>query len=169
MPKLKTAAKEAAGKLASGFSKGFGSSGSGRMRRNRGSVINPFYKGGKTTGINSDKPLYRVMSEAELDAVKSTGKLRGGRTGTTYFTDSYFKNANKAKSRLALPEKPSYIVEFEITNNPNISGGTKVQPAFGEKGGGREYFTDDVIEVIILNYQKMIVQLINVNSKNEKS
>ena len=156
LPKLKTAVQEGAGKLASKISKGLGSSSSGHMNRNRGYVVNPFYKGGKTTGINSNKPLYRVMSEAELDAVKSTGKLRGGRTGTTYFTDSYFKNANKAKSRLALPEKPSYIVEFEITNNPNILGGTKVQSAFGEKGGGREYFTDDVIEVTILNYQKMI-------------
>lgn len=96
------------------------------------------------------------MSEAELNAVKSTGKLRGGRQGTTFFTDSYFKNTNKAKSRLASPEKPSYIVEFEITNKPKISGGTKVEPAYGEIGGGREYFTDDVIEVTIVNYQKMI-------------
>ena len=112
--------------------------------------------GGSNTSINNNKRLYRVMSEGELEAVKSTGMLRGGREGTTYFTDSYFRNANKAKSRLALPEKPSYIVEFEIKNNPNISGGTKVQPAFGEVGGGREYFTDDIVEVDIINYQKMI-------------
>ena len=112
-------------------------------------------KSGSNPSINN-KRLYRVMGEGELEAVKTTGMLRGGREGTTYFTDSYFRNANKAKSRLALPQKPSYIVEFEIRNNPNISGGTKVQPAFGERGGGREYFTDDIIEVFIINYQKMI-------------
>ncbi len=44
-------------------------------------------KGGSELG---NKRLYRVMSEAELDAVKNTGMLRGGREGTTFFTDSYY-------------------------------------------------------------------------------
>ena len=96
------------------------------------------------------------MGEGELKAVQETGKLRGGREGTTYFTDSYFKNANNAKSKLALPEKPKYIMEFEITNNPSIKGGTRVTPAFDEIGGAREYFTDDIINVKIINFQKMI-------------
>lgn len=97
-----------------------------------------------------------VGAEGELNAVKETGILRGGRQGTTYFTDSYFKNANTAKSRLALPEKPQFIMEFEITNNPIIKGGTRVTPNFWELGGGREFFTDDIINVKIINYQKMI-------------
>lgn len=96
------------------------------------------------------------MSEGELEAVKETGKLRGGREGTTYFTDSYFKNATRAKSRLSLPQKPTYNLEFEIKNSPKISGGTKVKPAYGEIGGGREYFTDDIVNVRIVNFQKMI-------------
>ena len=49
LPKLKTAVQEGAGKLASKISKGLSSSGSGRMNRNRGFVVNPFYKGGKKT------------------------------------------------------------------------------------------------------------------------
>ena len=110
-------------------------------------------KGGSGLG---NKRIYRVMSEAELDAVKDTGMLRGGREGTTFFTDSYYKNASTAKSRLSLPEKPKYIMEFEIENNPKILGGTRVEPNFGELGGGREYFTDDVVKVKIINYQKMI-------------
>ena len=110
-------------------------------------------EGGSELG---EKRLYRVMSEAELDAVKDTGMLRGGREGTTFFTDSYYKNSNTAKSRLSLPEKPKYIMEFEIEGNPEIYGGTRVKPAFGELGGGREYFTDDVVKVKIINYQKMI-------------
>ncbi|MBQ9200710.1 MAG: hypothetical protein IJ141_11090, partial [Lachnospiraceae bacterium] len=110
-------------------------------------------KGGSGLG---NKRIYRVMSEAELDAVKDTGMLRGGREGTTFFTDSYYKNASTAKSRLSLPEKPKYIMEFEIENNPKILGGTRVEPNFGELGGGREYFTNDLVKVKIINYQKMI-------------
>ncbi|MDE6433427.1 MAG: hypothetical protein K2L07_04290 [Lachnospiraceae bacterium] len=52
MPKLKTAVKEAAGKLASRFNKGFGSSGSGHMNRNRGFAILPFGESGRTNMIN---------------------------------------------------------------------------------------------------------------------
>ena len=85
------------------------------------------------------------MSEAELDAVKDTGMLREGRERTTFFTDSYYKNANTAKSRLSLPEKPKYIMEFEIEGNPEIYGGTRVKLDFRKLGGGREYFTDDVV------------------------
>jgi len=95
------------------------------------------------------------MSEGELNAVKETGKLRGGRKGTTYFTDSNIKSANKAKSRLSLPEKPSYSLEFEILNKPKINGGTRVKPDFGEIGGGREYFTDDIVNIKIINYQRL--------------
>ena len=70
LPKLKTAVQEGAGKLANRISKGFSSSGSGRMNRNRGFVVNPFYKGdSKTTN------LYRVMSEAEYSSVMSNGKF----------------------------------------------------------------------------------------------
>ena len=51
LPKLKTAVQEGAGKLANRISKGFSSSGSGRMKRNRGFVVNPFYKGGSTSDL----------------------------------------------------------------------------------------------------------------------
>ena len=108
------------------------------------------------SGLNVDnKRVYRVMSEQELQAVKETGYLRGGREGRTFFTDSYYKSADKAKNRLSLPEKPSYIMEFEIVNNPTILGGNKVKPKHGGIGGGREYYTDDLIQVKIINYQKL--------------
>ena len=48
-----------------------------------------------------------------------------------------------SQHRLSLPEKPDFILEFEITSNPII------------KGGGREYFTDDIVEIKIINYKKM--------------
>ena len=102
---------------------------------------------------NANKRLYRVMSEQELRVVQETGLLRGGRQGTTYFTDSYYRSAANAQNRLALQTKPDYIMQFEIVNKPNISGGTRVQPGYGGLGGGREYFTNDSILVRIINYQ----------------
>ena len=56
LPKLKTAVQEGAGKLASKISKGLSSSGSGRMSRNRGFVVNPFYKGGSKTTLALPSP-----------------------------------------------------------------------------------------------------------------
>jgi hypothetical protein len=104
--------------------------------------------------LNS-KSLYRAMSESELNAVKETGKLRGGWEGETYFTDSYYKDASNAQNRLSLKDKPQYVVEFKITNNPKVTGGTRVKPAYGGTGGGREYVTTDPVEVDITNYQKL--------------
>jgi len=115
-------------------------------------------KGTRSTNVDisklNSKSLYRVMSEAELKAVQETGYLRGGRKGTTYFTDSYYKNASNARNRLSLPNKPEYIVEFKITNNPVVMGGNTVKPDYGGLGGGREYFSNDLIKVEIINYQK---------------
>ncbi len=105
---------------------------------------------------SGSKRLYRAMSEQELKAVQETGKLRGGIEGRTYFTDSYFRNANNAQSKLSLPFKPEYIMEFEITNNPIISGGNSVVAAYNGVGGAREYFSLDAINVDIVNFQKMI-------------
>ncbi len=105
--------------------------------------------------VLNSKPLYRVMSAKELQAVKDTGILRGGRAGTTFFTDSSFSSAAKAQSRLALGDTPEYIVEFKITNNPAINGGTKVTPLNDQLGGGREYWTNDPIQIQIINYQKL--------------
>ena len=102
-----------------------------------------------------EKPLYRTMSEAELNAVKDTGLLRGGRPGPTYFTDSDYSSADAAKSQLALPTRPEYSVQFEIINNPRIEGGGIVQPAYGELGGGIEYFTNDPVQVKIISYHAL--------------
>ena len=72
------------------------------------------------------------------------------------FTDSYFRNADTAKARLALENKPMYIMEFRIKGNINLRGGTRVKPLHGEPGGGREYVTNEIVEIEIVNYQKMV-------------
>ncbi|MCM1499074.1 MAG: PKD domain-containing protein [Clostridium sp.] len=63
MPKLKTAVKEVAGEFVSQLNKGLGISGSGHMKRNRGFVINPFYKGGSGFGK------YQVGAYADIKGV----------------------------------------------------------------------------------------------------
>ena len=106
------------------------------------------------TAANSLKPLYRSMSRAEASAVQQTGKLRGGREGETFFTDSRFRSADRAQDRLSLPQRPEVQMEFRITNSPTISrNGTRVDPSYDGRGGGREYMTTDPVEVEIINVQ----------------
>ena len=68
MPKLKTAVQEGAGKLANQISKGLSFSGSGHMNRNRGYVVNPFYKGGSKTGT-----YYHSCADEVADIIADTG------------------------------------------------------------------------------------------------
>ena len=103
---------------------------------------------------NSAKPLYRNMSKAEAEAVQQTGKLRGGKEGDTFFTDSRFRSADTAQDRLSLPNRPEVQMEFRIKNSPSMTrNGTRVDPEAGGRGGGREYMTTNPVEVEIINVQ----------------
>ena len=94
------------------------------------------------------------MSKTEAEAIMKSGKLRGGRPGETFFTDSKFKSADKAQKRLALLQKPEVQMEFTIKNSPKLErNGSKVTPAFGQQGGGKEYMTTDIVEVDVINVQ----------------
>ena len=104
--------------------------------------------------LNTEKIFYRSMSRAEADAVTDTGILRGGRPGDTFFTDSRFRTASRAQNRLSLPSTPEVQMEFKLTNNPNmIRNGTRVTPAYGGIGGGREFMTTDPVSVEVINVQ----------------
>ncbi len=87
LPKLKTAVQEGAGKLASKISKGLGTSGSGHMKRNRGYVVNPFYKSGSKTEV-----FYRTMSQLDYDYLRMTGELPS--TGETFISPTYEYSSN---------------------------------------------------------------------------
>ena len=103
---------------------------------------------------DSAKPLYRSMSRAEAEAVRNTGKLRGGREGETFFTDSRFGSAKRAQDRLSLDQLPEVQMEFRLRSNPNsVRNGTKVRPANNGRGGGKEYSSMDPVEVEITNVQ----------------
>ena len=98
---------------------------------------------------------YRYMSEAEYKAVQKTGYLRGGNTGETFFTNTNYTSASSAQSNLSLKTTSQYMVEFKITNNPNVTGGTIVQPHYGQLGGGIEFVTTDPVQVQIINAQPL--------------
>lgn len=105
----------------------------------------------------TSKTFFRNMSRAEAKAVKDTGKLRGGNPGDTFFTDQRFRTGDRgarAQDRLSLPQRPEVQVEFRITNNPSLQrNATRVTPANGGRGGGREFMTTDPVQVEIINVQ----------------
>ena len=99
---------------------------------------------------------FRYMTEGELQAIRETGLLRGGRVGETFFTKDIYRSALKAQQRLALPSKPTLRVEFQILNNPALlRNGTKVHGAFGMPGGGSEFMTMDPVRVKLINWQSL--------------
>ncbi len=98
----------------------------------------------------------RYISEGELQAIKRTGLLRGGRSGETYFTTDHFVTAKESTSRLALPDVPRYRIDFQIVNHPRLSGPQRVQPWIwplrpGFRAGfGVEYWTADPVKIRLL-------------------
>ncbi|HZO25878.1 MAG TPA: hypothetical protein VFH48_07785 [Chloroflexota bacterium] len=102
------------------------------------------------------RSFYRYMVPAELEAVRQTGFLRGGRPGDTFWTDESFTSAAEAQNRLALPSPPELRVRFVIVNTPTlIRDGSMVDPAFGGEGGGREWASPDPVQVEILDVQPL--------------
>ena len=99
---------------------------------------------------------YRYVAEGEVQAIKDTGKLRGGNPGDTFFTKDVYKSGEKAQQRLSLPSRPTHRVEFEINNNPNLGrNGTKVDANYGQPGKGSEFMTTDPVEVNLINVQPL--------------
>lgn len=95
---------------------------------------------------------YRYVGEREVEAIRNTGLLRGGRPGRTFWTEDVYGRAAEAKARLALEEPPpAFRVAFRIRNEPTISArGERVDPAAGEPGGGTEWESADTVEVEVI-------------------
>lgn len=95
---------------------------------------------------------YRYMSRAEAEAVVSTGRLRGGRPGRTYWTTDLYTSPTEAKSSLALEYLPEARLAFRITNDPGLLlAGARVEPDEDEPGGGTEYLTEESVEVEVVS------------------
>lgn len=95
---------------------------------------------------------YRYISKAEFEAVKLAKRLRGERTGTTYFTKDVYDSAKQAQSRLALADSdlPEVRVKVRVKNDPKTIRREKVQKTSTQAGGGTEYFSSDGVFVDIL-------------------
>ena len=99
---------------------------------------------------------YRYMTAAELEAVRETGLLRGGRAGETFWTTDEFTSASDAQDQLALPSRPELRVRFHILNTPTLTrNGSIVEPAFGGRGGAHEYASFDPVAVEIIDVQPL--------------
>jgi RHS repeat-associated protein len=57
----------------------------------------------------------RAMVQAELQATRATGILRGGRTGEHFVSDAVNSDATRAQQRLALRDRPEVRVTLELT------------------------------------------------------
>ena len=101
LPKFKTTLQESAGKFVSKISGAFSSpssSGSGMRNRNRGYVINPFYKGGSGVAKNKQPDLYHYTDADSAKAIQESGMIRTDRQGRIFVTTDQIspQNANNA-------------------------------------------------------------------------
>jgi len=77
----------------------------------------------------------RAVSRAELESIQRTGVLsRGGRPGDFFASPSINSNANRARQRLALPNRPDARVTLEVPSGV-FSQPTRVGPLRLEGGG----------------------------------
>ncbi len=112
--------------------------------------------GAKVTKIGG-RIFERVVSNAELKATQKTGLLRGGRTGTNFFTDSASLKAKRAQQRLGLdgPLRDTRI-RFKIKNDIEVVGPGPAAPgSTGTAGGGREFTTTGRTEIEIIRVDRL--------------
>ena len=96
----------------------------------------------------------RAMSQAELQATKDTGLLRGGREGTHYASDAVNSGAKRAQQRLSLKDTPEVKATLEVPAG-KFSAPSKVEPKFGMPGGGTERTASGNIPVTIKKVEEL--------------
>ena len=95
-------------------------------------IINPDFtpkvSGSRTAAQQGVETVQRAMSRAELESIQRTGLLsRGGRLGDFFVSPSVNSNANRARQRLALPNRPEVRVTLEVPTD-TFSPPSTVQP-----------------------------------------
>ena len=102
----------------------------------------------------SERTFYRYVSREELEVIRSTGKLRGGKGAgleRTYWTEDLYRSAAQARDLLALSQAPHYRVAFIITNDPEVSiRGDTVEETPYRPGGGTEWMSWQAVEVELI-------------------
>ena len=113
-------------------------------------------KTGAKVAAKGSGTAFRYVTQGEIQATRSTGLLRGGRAGKTYFTKDLYKSGVKAQQRLSLGGTPTHRLEFQILNKPNLlRNGTKVTPITGQPGLGSEFMTIDPVRIRLINVQPL--------------
>jgi RHS repeat-associated protein len=79
----------------------------------------------------------RAMSRAELQAMRATGLVRGGRVGTHHVSDAVNADPLRARQRLALGQTPEVRATMEVPAG-SFSAPSRVGPANSMPGGGME-------------------------------
>ena len=113
---------------------------------------------GGAGAVSTNSTYNRYMTKAELDAIReSSGYLRGGNPGPTFFTEQSYGTVSGAQQALSLKTPPQIGVQFQIVNNPAISGTTVVEkiPSL-TSGGGTQLWSFDKVQVIITKVWELI-------------
>jgi hypothetical protein len=99
----------------------------------------------------SRRTFYRYMSEGEVEVVRRTELLRGGRPGKTFWTTDFYEGALEARRFLALGSLPEVRLTFRIVGEPKLElNGAVVEPTPDEPGGGAEYMSRGKVEVEVV-------------------
>lgn len=131
LPKLKTAVQEGAEKFVGRLGKGFGSSGSGRMNRNREFVINPFYKGG--SGSRFPENYHGLIKEVKPDGKINYTVQAGDKTykieyhpqheGEGHYDGNHYHVLKLGEYPRPGKTKPSYFRIPNLDPNTSVQGG----------------------------------------------
>jgi len=130
------ASGEAAGDAAAGTEKAAAESGSGAAQASAG-----------RTAEGGGGSVYHYTDETGRAGIESSGTIRPGASGKTWFSPTRYTNQLQAQQELALPRTPTSVMEIPKGRIPNLTDATTVERRFGQPGGGLESFTTDNVNV----------------------
>jgi len=79
--------------------------------------------------------------------------LRPGASGKIWLTPDHYTNAASARSGLALKKVPDGYYEIPMCRVKCLSSPSKVEPYYGQPGGGTEITTEFPIDVSALPFK----------------
>jgi hypothetical protein len=112
------------------------------------------------------KTLYRYVSEEEANLIRRTGMIPDvapdGTPKMIFLTDRFYETAARAKTHLQLPRLPSYRIEIDPSEVPDLSPPKRVDPsanpAWGRGRGTEAYSTGpirvDPAKLVLLRRRK---------------
>lgn len=97
--------------------------------------------------LGTDTPVppyfYRYVGQEEMDSIIRTGIIQS-KSPHTFYTRDYYTSGSEAQRRLSMVSRPKYRVgpiPERIMPFFDAAPEGRVQPAFGQRGGGQECAT----------------------------